>query len=364
MEYNDYEIGSLMAKRDALIENIDELDYIEDLAIEDGIDTTAIVGASVEELGSDKFLNKLQRGRERWYGDFISNTDKSFNKNIAWLRSLERDQKKLSDALAKSKSLDSKALGKLISDKMDGRFSNAISLMNGIDVKQIKHARNRYADLKNEIKRGREFIRKMSQFADKEFGFNDLIDDKLEPSDVIEYIKDFYSDSPDTTGSITSIKIYGVKRRFKTDKRQIMLDALNDEQSRTVLLSWSGSSIKYLTTMKGAETRIWSKVPNSPQTHYDDFYKRYSNVVAKHISDTTAISNLIDEMKDTIVIMNKINDSLAKLYMPSKLTFNELKFIRRFHLNITKILAFRIDDVLTSYRISHSIASIIERAVR
>jgi len=358
----EYEMGIMNVSTEKLFGDIDELDATEDYGMANQAESLEVLGASVEELTSDKFIRNLQRSRENWYGDFITNRTKLYHANVMWLQALERDQTKLSASLAKAKSMDSKALGKLIADKMDGRFEAAMSLMNGSDIKQIKHAKLRYTKLKDEIKKGRDFIRGMSKFADKEFGFNDLIDNKLEPADVIKFIRDAYSDSPDVAASMSSIRIYGVKRRFKTDKRQIMLDTINEPSAKTVLLSWSGSAVTFMTLMGGGETRIWNKPLAHPDAHYDDFYKRYSNVVEKHISDTTAITNLIDEMNESIVIFNKINDSLSKLYMPSKKTFDELKFIRRFHMNITKILAFRIDDLMTSYKISHSIAKIIHSA--
>ena len=360
----EYEIGLLSASTEKLFRDIDELDATEDYGLTNQTEPLEVFGASVEELTSDKFIRNLQRGRENWYGDFISNRTRLYHANTMWLQAIEKDQTKLSASLAKAKSMDSKVLGKLISDKMDGRFIAAMSLMNGSDLKQIKHAKRRYSKLKDEIKKGRDFIRGMSKFADKEFGFNDLLDDKLEPVDVIEFIRDYYSDSPDVTASISSIRIYGVKRRFKTDKRQIMLETINEPSAKTVLLSWSGSAVTFMTLMDKGETRIWNKSLVHPDAHYDDFYKRYSHVVEKHISDTTAIANLIDEMNESMIIFNKINDSLSKLYMPSKKTFDELKFIRRFHMNITKILAFRIDDLMTSYRISHSIAKIMHSAAR
>jgi len=360
----EYEIGVLDASTEKLFRDIDEIDATEDFGMSSPMETVTPIGASVEELSSDKFINNLQKARKRWYGDFIANRTKLYNKNIMWLQELERNKDKLTDGFKRAKSTDSKEIGKIVAAKMDGRFPAAMSLINGSDLKQVKHSRLRYSKLKDEIKHGVSFIKKMGVYADKEFGFNSLMDGKLNPEEVVTFIKDSYADSPNVASSLASIRIYGVKRRFKTDKRQLMLDAINADGSRTVLLSWSGSSVKFLTVMAGGETRIWNRPFVNPNATYEDFYKKHSDDAERHISDTTAITNLIDEMKNSIVIMNKINNSLAKLYMPSKRTFDELKFIRRFHMNITKILAFRIDDMMTSYRISHSVAKIVEKASR
>jgi len=355
----EYQIGMDEMAIEQMFVSIDELDMLEELSMESKT-STGMFDISLEAMGSDKFLHNIQKGRTKFYGDFIKTNTRMYANLTAWLRKEEIKKTHTLASLQASKGADKKELGKVVAKKMNGKNINIISLLNGIDPKQVKLAKIRFDNLKSRVKDNTMFINKISKMIQKGSGFNLLLDDKLEPSDLVSLIKEQYDSEPDLSPSVNSIRLFGVQRRFKTDKRQILVDMMKQEGAKTILLDWSGSTMKYL-LITGTELKVIYKKLKLTNGDYTSFYQRNDDIIKKTISDNSGTDHLIEQMRIQLNTYQLINNSLLKLYMPSEKTYDELKYIRRFHMNLVRVMHLRLMDIVSSYRVIYSIANIIDK---
>lgn len=353
------EIGLDEASIESMFEDIDELDRLEELSMEKG-SSDGIMDISLEAMGTDKFLNNLQKARRKFYGDFIKTNSRLYSNLSSWLRAEEIKEPSILAALSAAKKVGKKELGEVVASKMNGRYPNIISLINGVDPKQIKLAKSRFDDLRSRVKSNSMFIQKITVMIQKGSGFNALLDEKLKPIHLSNLIKEQYEDEPNLSASVNSIKLFGVRRVFKTDKKQILTDMMNAAGAKTVLLDWSGSTMKYLLINK-EEMKVIYKKMKLTNTDYTSFYNRYKDTIKKTISDNAGADHLVEQMTKQLDAYNQVAASLTKLYMTRNKTYDELKYIRRYHMNLVRIIHFRLMDIVSTYKMIYAIGNVVTK---